>query len=430
MDQIYVAFLERLQGSNEVNLAIYLKGDLQHLQDLKGFLENQRIVCRPFPDHQRQKMQEFNYFDDGFIFSINPDRWTFYEIRSYIQKYIEQQNENAVLRDFLLEESESIPHVESFDEQYYLDLTREIHKYKRIYFEESHSVSLLFSGVLKLIRQNLSTYWVAVRLLNINNNKLDYINFDPPSAPRRPIIRVANGATDMGTIRVPVEFCTELIAEFIVQPGPFSPPKFEIVRFLKHIIMLLDDFIYADLRFKRVTYKLYSELSILKQQHVPARPSLEDREEKTRKKWQLLILAATELSAPIIVGECIKFGFERNNIELFTDFSKFHHFDANNLLVHRCRYDGILVGPMPHKIQGNFGSFSSLIEKMANEPHRYPLFEILRNVNGELVLSKKTLRQGLTNLVIRMDEVGQYQAKTDETSDGSIETGSCPIESD
>ncbi|GEM_PF-1548595 len=414
MDQIYVASLERQQGTKDVRLAIFLKGDLNHLDDLRGFLENQKIKCRPFPEHLRSRMTEFNYFDDGFIFAIHPERWTFYEIRSYIQKYIEQQNENAVLRDFMLDDFESSHADQLFDEQFYLSLTREIHKYKRVYFEESHSISLLIAGVLKLIRQNLCLYWSAVRLLNINNNKLDYINFDPPSAPRRPIIRIANGGEEHGAIRVPVEFCGEMIAEFIVQPGPFSPSVKEVNRFLKHVSMLLDDFFYADLRFKRVTFKLYSELSKLKQVQTPTRPIPEDREEKIRKKWQLLVLAATELSAPVILSECAKFGFERNNIELFTDFSKFHHFDANNLLVHRCRFDGILLGPMPHKIQGDFGSYSSLIEKMQSEPSRYPIFEVLRNPNGDLVLSKKSLRMALDKLVLKLDEVSEYRSQVDD----------------
>jgi hypothetical protein len=58
----------------------------------------------------------------------------------------------------------------------------------------------------------------------------------------------------------------------------------------------------------------------------------------------------------------------------------------------RSRYDGIILGPMPHKMRGDFQDGNSLVAMMENEPDRYPPFAVARDKSKELEITKSSLR--------------------------------------
>ena len=115
-----------------------------------------------------------------------------------------------------------------------------------------------------------------------------------------------------------------------------------------------------------------------------------------------------ELSEGIILAEFARYGFEKKNLAIETDYSKLGSFDINNLLAVRSRYDGIILGPMPHKMKGDYKDGSSLVAMMENEPARYPPFAVARDKSKELKITKSSLRDALSKLSAMIEKVGQF----------------------
>ena len=172
MDKIFMTCVEKAKDSGKVKLAVFLKGKKEHLKDLMGFLQNQKVDCSEIPQQQQREMQEFAYFDEGFHMIVEPDRWSFYELKSYIQTYANTWDDDVVLRDTLLQELRTCDEGLIFDEHFYLELSKQIDKCEDRYYQENMSTSLFISGILKVLRHNLQLYWAAAKLIEIKKPRL------------------------------------------------------------------------------------------------------------------------------------------------------------------------------------------------------------------------------------------------------------------
>jgi chorismate mutase len=172
--------------------------------------------------------------------------------------------------------------------------------------------------------------------------------------------------------------------------------------------MRIDAFIYGHLAHKTETIRLKSEIAELKKQHQPSMSVNPEREQKTREKLQLLLLGDSHLSNNQILPLFSKFGFGRENLELETEYEKYRTFDTNNLLAVRSRYDGILLGPMPHSMKGDLTIGDGLIVQMQREPERYPPFVVVRDKKGDLKISKSSLKNAIKDLVSLIEKVEKY----------------------
>jgi hypothetical protein len=408
MNKIFMTRMKDYHDKNLVKLAVFLKGNKEHVKDLMGFLKNQDIDCSKIPQDQRKVMQEFAYFDEGFLITIMPSRWSFYELKSYIQTYTDTCEEDFVLRDTLFHEPGTYDEGLFFNDRFYVQLAKEIEKCEELYYQENMSIGLFMSVVLKLLRQNLQLYWAASKLMDIQTRKVNYLNHDPPSLPRKDILKTCTDSPSKLVIKAPVEFCDEHIADFFLKPSPFSPKASVINKFLAHVVMRIDAFIYGHLAHKTETIRLKSEIAELKKQHQPSMSVNPEREQKTREKLQLLLLGDSHLSNNQILPLFSKFGFGRENLELETEYEKYRTFDTNNLLAVRSRYDGILLGPMPHSMKGDLTIGDGLIVQMQREPERYPPFVVVRDKKGDLKISKSSLKNAIKDLVSLIEKVEKY----------------------
>ncbi|OGV53906.1 MAG: hypothetical protein A2X49_15615 [Lentisphaerae bacterium GWF2_52_8] len=414
MGKIYLTKVERCENSGLVRLAAFLKERRERTEDLIGFLRNQNIECSEILPDDPGWSNEFSYFDVGFYLSFAAERWSFYEFRSFLSAYVESWDEDVLIRDELSAPDQSGgAAVQIFDDTAYLQLYQEIDRCKERYYRESMSISLFIDGILKLLVQNLQLYWAAARLMDMQSGKLTYLNYFPPSLPRREILRGYESSTTK-TVKKPIIFCEEEIAELFLRPGPFSPSRKTIDDFLTHILLHVDDFLYGDLIHKRISYRLRKELAELKQNNespadeVPASPIEEERGHKARRKLHLLLLGASQLSSGQAYGEFARFGFDKKNVELHTEYSKLKSFDINNLLLIRSRCDGILLGALPHRMKGNLLDGDSLILQMEQNPKAYPPFVVLRDKGGGLKITKTSLHEGLCQLVEKIEKIGKY----------------------
>jgi hypothetical protein len=408
-NRIFMTCLEGQQERDQVKLAVFLKAKNEHLKNLMGFLRNQNINCSEIAPAQRKEMQEFAYFDQGFFISIKPNRWSFYELKSFIQTYANTCEEEVVLRDTLLEELKTCDEDLIFDDRFYVQLTRKIDNCENQYYQENMSISLFLNGILRILRENLQLYWAAVKLTNNQPPQADYFNQVPPSLERREIIKACDKKTSEFVIKAPIEFCGEPLADFFLRPGPFSPEQSVINKFLSQVIMQIDSFIYGHINHKSEIFCLKKEIEELKKQHTQSTVLPPEREQKTRKKLRLIIIGGSHLSTGQILSAFSQFGFEKQNIELHTEWDKYRSFDTNNLLAVRSRYDGIMLGPIPHKMKGNSPDGDDLIVQMQNYPDKYPSFVVVRDKRGDLKITKSSLKEAIKELISKTEKVGSYQ---------------------
>ncbi len=409
MNKIFMTYLKRGQDKNQVKIVVFHKGTREHLKNLIGFLRNQNINCSEIPQQDKKKMEELSYFNEGFYITLDPDRWSFYELRSYIQTYADSCEEDAVLRDTLRQELSTCDEDIVFDDQFYVQLTTEIDKCKNLYYQENMSISLFLSSLLKLLRQNLQLYWAAAKLMDIQTRRVSYLNLDPPSLPRNDILKSCSSSPSGSVFRQTIEFCGMHIADIYGKPGPFSPAPSVTNKFLLYVITHIENFIYGHLIHKMETYRLKSELAELRKQQQPSTPLPPEREQITRKKHRLLLLGDTQLSNGQIYSAFSHFDFDRKNIELHTEWDKYRAYDTNSLLAVRSRYDGILLGPMPHSMKGDLSDGDGLIAQMQHEPDRYPPFVVLRDKRGKLKITKESLKSAIKDLVFKLDQVSSYK---------------------
>jgi len=404
--------LERSSDGRDATLAVFLKGNKQNFEDLMGFLENQNINVEEMPEIEMKKTPDFAYFDEGFKINIQTNRWSFYELRSFINSYTNTWDEDSLLRETMSKELRTCDENKVFDDKFFVELSRKIDHCEDLYYQESSSISLFMNGILKIFNNNLELNWAAARIKDIQKGNLRYLCHVPTTIIRKEIIKYCasdsnSNCDNKNIIAKPIDFNGEHLADVIVCPGPYSPRKNVINKFLDFVIMHIDDFVYGDIIHKRRIFKLEAEIAELKNQQIFVRPVEEERKEVVKKKLRLLILGAAHASNNNIINTCHNFGFDKNKIDVHSDYDKLQHFDTNNLLKSRTHYDGLVIGPIPHSMQGGF----NLIKSLKEEPERYPPFVIVCEKNQHLKITKSSLTNAMRELVEKIDKIDEYDVE-------------------
>ena len=180
---------------------------------------------------------------------------------------------------------------------------------------------------------------------------------------------------------------------------------------------MIDDFIYSDLVHKRQVYCLKCELAALRQEHEALTPvPSPEREEACRRNVRLAIIGQAHVGSGVILSECQHCGFEKSRVDLYVDYDKLRALDTNNLLKTRSHYDGLLLGPMPHRMRGTFSeSCASLIEQMEHEPQRYPPFVVVRDHAHQLKITKASIHRALESMAEQLAHIDSYSLSLSES---------------
>jgi len=403
MNKIFMTCLKRSKASNEATLAVFLKGNKDDADDLMGFLRNQNIDITFMPEIEKKGIPEFAYFDEGFKINIHTNRWSFYELRSYINSYTNTWDEDSLLRETMSKELRTCDENKVFDDRFFVELSRKIDHCEDLYYEENSSIDFFMNGILKIFNENLELNWSATKLKGIRQNYSDHLYYVPTTIIRKEIIKSFE-SDKKETIIKPINFCNEHLADIVLSPSPYSPKKSVINKFLDFVIMHIDDFIFGDLKHKRRIFKLEAEIAELKNEQLTTRPVLEERTEHVKRKLRLIIIGGSRIKNDIILSLCRKAGFDKRNIDLHTDYGKLPSFDTNNLLKIRSKYEGIIIGPMPHSMKNCF----NLIHDLREKPQDYPPFVEAADKEQHLKVTKNSLKIALDKLCKKMHAVDNY----------------------
>ncbi len=111
---------------------------------------------------------------------------------------------------------------------------------------------------------------------------------------------------------------------------------------------------------------------------------------------KILIIGDSQISESNIRGIAKSFNIDEDLLECELEYKKIKNYNFNKL-EYNTNYHCILVGPMPHSVNGK-SDYSSIIAKMENEKDKYP--EVIRVTNSnELKITKSSLKQAFKNLV-------------------------------
>jgi hypothetical protein len=385
-----------------------------HKTALKTFLTNQNIsVSQLRDDLDGMYSVEKAYFDDGFEISYSPYRWQFYAMRDYIYTYLSSWETDFSFASNHLRKTDSKKAEIIFSDKFYVDLSRLIDSIEDKYYLTNRSIAIFLNGILKVFKENLQLYFACVRLQDYNTGKIEYLNFSPETISKDKITDKINSDLSTEILKYPLFFNNEHIADFYFHISPYSPDMAVINEFTEYLLAMVDDFIYSDILFRKETFKLKSRIAELEKlipekiENIKIEDAQVTNQSLEKSRVRLILIGASAINEGKILSTITKAGFDKKKIQIYTEYEKFKSIDINNLKKIRSRYDGILLGPMPHKMHGDMPG-TSLIEVMQNNPEEYPPFTVVRDKAHRLKISKSSLKDAIDKLENKLQLVNAY----------------------
>lgn len=421
MECVYLKYTGRKTKEGRVRVNVFLKEvPAEHKDALKSFLTHQKIVVNPIDEGiAKHNSVELSYFDDGFEITYAPARWSFYKMRDYIHTYLRSWDVDLSFASKYLKEFDSEnENVETtFSDGFYVELSRKIDQCEDFYYLGDRSIAIFLNGILKILKENLQLYFACAVLQDFNSGKIEYMNYVPETIPRKTIDSDIHSQSNAELLTYPVIFKNEEIAKIHLHLSPHSPSLDIVARFVGYLIAMVDDFIYSYLLFRKEKFNLKKRIAdlekILQESKLnldPSPLSIGTKNELDKSSTRLILIGSAEhLKESKIFAIFKKAGYEKNKIDVLTEYDKMKSLDMNNLKKMRSKYDGILLGPMPHKMHGDMIG-NSLIGMMENHPDDYPPFVVVRDSAGGLKISNSSLARAISTLSEKMERVNQYES--------------------
>ena len=107
---------------------------------------------------------------------------------------------------------------------------------------------------------------------------------------------------------------------------------------------------------------------------------------------KILVVGDSRVSKDDLTAIAKKYGIRENRLEFELDYTRLHNYNFGNLK-NSMTYSDILVGPLPHKVEGIDG-FSSFLAMVDACPEEFP--KVIRlEASNELKITKESFKNGL-----------------------------------
>lgn len=403
MNKLYLSRISTGEGGRLARLALYIKGDEATARQLPAYLAKQNIKIEKIDAAELERDADFSYFNLGYRVELETLRWSFYSFKSLLNSFLSSLDEDVLLRSSIKDDLRSADAEEKvFDDRFFIELIRKIDRCEDLYYYENTSITLFINSILKILNDNLELNWSAISLQDVYNPD-KFFTVHAPVNVKDAAVAAKIENPDQDTLVRRVEFAHRHIADIILSMSPYSPVRKRVEKFVDFLVMNIDEFLYGHLLHRREVLRLKAEIARLK-----GEPGIVLRENTAdngvHNKLRILVLGGSQVNNEIILAECRKAGFNRDNIDLHTEYAKLTGFDTNNLLKTRSHYAGILVGPVPHKMKHT----DNLVSRLENEPERYPPFVILQDKENHLKITRNTLKKGLERLKADFNSIDSY----------------------
>ena len=108
---------------------------------------------------------------------------------------------------------------------------------------------------------------------------------------------------------------------------------------------------------------------------------------------KILVVGNSVVNKDILISIAKKYGIRENRLEFELDYTRLHNFNFGKLR-NSMVYSDVLVGPLPHKVEGIAG-FSSFLAMTDANPSEFPKIIRLEGSN-ELKITKESFKTGIT----------------------------------
>ena len=115
---------------------------------------------------------------------------------------------------------------------------------------------------------------------------------------------------------------------------------------------------------------------------------------------RILVVGDSRVSKNDLIGIAKQYGIKESRIDFQLDYTRLHNYDFGNLR-NSFTYSDVLVGPLPHKVEGIDG-FSSFLTMVESNPEEFPMVTRLESSN-ELKITKESFKNGLLNTRLYKD---------------------------
>ena len=109
---------------------------------------------------------------------------------------------------------------------------------------------------------------------------------------------------------------------------------------------------------------------------------------------KILVVGDSRVSKNDLIGIAKQYGIKESRIDFQLDYTRLHNYNFGNLR-NSFTYSDVLVGPLPHKVEGIEG-FSSFLAMVESNPEEFPMITRLESSN-ELKITKESFKNGLLN---------------------------------
>lgn len=107
---------------------------------------------------------------------------------------------------------------------------------------------------------------------------------------------------------------------------------------------------------------------------------------------KILVVGDSRVSKDDLTAIAKKYGIRENRLEFELDYTRLHNYNFGNLK-NSMTYSDVLVGPLPHKVEGieGFSSFLAMVEAC---PEEFPKV-IKLEASNELKITKESFKTGI-----------------------------------
>lgn len=109
---------------------------------------------------------------------------------------------------------------------------------------------------------------------------------------------------------------------------------------------------------------------------------------------KILVIGDSRVNKDDLIAIAKKYGIRENRLEFELDYTRLHNYNFSKLQ-NSMTYSDVLVGPIPHKVEGieGFSSFLAMVEAC---PEEFPKV-IKLEASNELKITKESFKNGLLN---------------------------------
>ena len=117
--------------------------------------------------------------------------------------------------------------------------------------------------------------------------------------------------------------------------------------------------------------------------------------DELKRKSKVLIIGQPHISVDEIFIVAKQFGFNKKNLEMYTDYDKMKNLDIRRFR-NTEKYEGIVLGPIPHSVKGK--DYDSVLASILSSTDGYPYWIKCMTESGEFKMTRTAFEKAMEGI--------------------------------